>query len=98
MNIALTPGQASAVAELRVLSRARARRISAAGIRPTCHALLIGSSGAGKSFVARELARLNSASFFQLSCGSWLLDGHDREHSTLRALARWISPSKCGSL
>lgn len=92
----LHPGQKQAISFLENLMQARFEGIQAGGIRIQGHGFVMGSSGSGKSFLARELAHRSNADLHQLTIGSWLLIGDDRPHATLNLIARWIRSLKPG--
>lgn len=90
----LHPAQEKAMQALQDLMKARFSGAKAAGIKPHCHGLILGSSGSGKSFLARELAKRSQTAFKGVTVGSWLLVGNDRPHATLTDIGRWINGLK----
>lgn len=67
-----------------------------AGISPRFHPLIVGPSGAGKTFLIRELARVNARPFFQLDIGSWNLSGISGHVSSETRLANFVREAEKG--
>jgi len=58
-------------------------------IRPRFHRLLIGQSGSGKTYVAREVAKELGWRCLNLNCASWTVIG-GKETPTWEAIAEWL--------
>lgn len=86
----LTASQAQALEQLNWLYRAKNNNLAAGGITPKMHALLVGSSGSGKSFVANAFARKQNFEIFSISLASYLVQGSRGEIPTIRRIADWL--------
>jgi ATPase family protein associated with various cellular activities (AAA) len=86
----LTRSQQAAATKLQLLYKAKRSGLSAGGITPSLHPLLIGSSGSGKSFLVRSLAKRLKIPLFETTMSSWLPQGGRAQVPTGRQLARFL--------
>jgi hypothetical protein len=86
----LTRSQKAAETQLTLLYQAKRAGLTAGGITPSLHPLLIGSSGSGKSFLVRSLAKRLKIPLFETTMSSWLPQGGRAQVPTGRLLARFL--------
>jgi hypothetical protein len=91
----LTRSQQAAATKLEILYKAKRSGLTAGGITPSLHPLLIGSSGSGKSFLARALAKRLKIPFFETTMSSWLPQGGRAQVPTALKLARFLQDQGC---
>lgn len=86
----LLTGQRAAFDDLRGMLRARRQGLSAGGIRPRLHALVLGPSGAGKTHAIRSFARAEKLPIFEQSAASWLPLGGRSDTPTAKKIAQFV--------
>jgi|SRR6202521_68776 len=91
----LTRSQQEAAARLELLYQAKRSGLTAGGITPSLHPLLIGSSGSGKSFLVRSLAKRLKIPLFETTMSSWLPQGGRAQLPTALKLARFLQGQGC---
>jgi len=93
----LSSSQLSALNKLsRAIRIARGFK-SIAGIKPRANIFLVGLSGAGKGFVIREAAAVESLPVFSLTLPSWIVTGA-RCEPTISLLTSWLQANPEGGL
>jgi hypothetical protein len=91
----LTRSQQAAATKLELLYQAKRSGLTAGGITPSLHPLLIGSSGSGKSFLVRALAKRLKIPLFETTMSSWLPQGGRAQVPTALKLARFLQDQGC---
>ena len=92
----LSRSQTEVLATMRtMLAVFRSGSPSLAGITPRFHPLLVGPTGAGKTFLAGELARRAGLPLINLNVGSWVVSGGHRP-TTPQLLARFVDENESG--
>ncbi|MEY2493809.1 MAG: hypothetical protein QOJ45_301 [Verrucomicrobiota bacterium] len=86
----LTRSQQAASTKLELLYQAKRSGLVAGGITPSLHPLVIGSSGSGKSFLVRSLAKRLKIPLFESTMSSWLPQGGRSQVPTALKLARFL--------
>jgi len=89
-------GQVAAFDALRLMLRARRERLTAGGIKPRLHGLVIGPSGSGKTHVVRAVAESENLPIFEQSAGSWMPQGSKAETSSARRIAQFVTANDTG--
>jgi len=92
----LLSGQVAAFDSLRLMLRARRERLTAGGIKPRLHGLVIGPSGSGKTHVVRAVAESENLPLFEQSAGSWMPQGAKAEISSARRIAQFVTANDTG--
>ena len=92
----LLSGQVAAFDALRLMLRARRERLTAGGIKPRLHGLVIGPSGSGKTHVVRAVAECENLPIFEQSAGSWMPQGAKAELSSARRIAQFVEANETG--
>lgn len=89
----LSPQQKAALQQLLPIARiATSGAVAGLPVRPRSHTLLIGPSGSGKSFIARELASKLSLPLLLINVSSWVVLSAKNEPwtaSTICGLIHW---------
>jgi ATPase family associated with various cellular activities (AAA) len=65
---------------------------------PRCHALLIGPSGSGKSYLAKEIARSIGLPCLTINVATWILTASRNEPSTWTQIVGWLSSLTSGGV
>lgn len=86
----LLSGQQNAFDQLGLMLRARREKLTAAGMTPRLHGLLLGPSGSGKTHVVRCFARAMSLPIFEQSAASWLPQGAKTDLVSAKKLAQFV--------
>lgn len=86
----LTRSQNAAATRLELLYQAKRSGLTAGGITPSLHPLLIGSSGSGKSFLVRSVAKRLKIPLFETTMSSWLPQGGRAQVPTALKLSRFL--------
>lgn len=92
----LTIGQEQALARLAHAWEVRQAAPVLAGVRPRAHPLIVGPSGAGKTFLACELARRLKLPLLAVTAGGWVVHGAREPRYTLTAIAEFVEDNPCG--
>lgn len=92
----LLSGQQAAFNQLLLMLQARREGLSAAGVSPRLHSLILGPSGSGKTHVVRCFAAGMGLPIYEQSAGSWLPLGARVEESTARKLAQFVQTNDEG--
>lgn len=86
----LLSGQKQAFAQLGLMYRARREKLTAAGMTPRLHGLLLGPSGSGKTHVVRSFASAMNLPIYEQSAASWLPQGSKAEIVSAKKLSRFV--------
>ena len=92
----LLSGQQAAFDQLRLMLDARREGLTAGGIKPRLHGLVIGPSGSGKTHVVRAVAECEHLPLFEQSAGSWMPQGSKAEISSPRRIAEFVKANEKG--
>ena len=96
IRMSLLSGQVAAFDALRLMLRARNERLTAGGIKPRLHGLVIGPSGSGKTHVVRAVAESKNLPIYEQSAGSWMPQGSKSELSSARRIAQFVEANETG--
>jgi hypothetical protein len=88
--------QRAAFDELRLLILAKRSGLKAGGIAPSFHALLLGPSGSGKSYVVQAVAQIEAMGFYEINVSSWMPSGSRAQKSTPERLAAFVDSNARG--
>lgn len=86
----LLSGQKDAFRQLELMLRARRTKLTAAGMTPRLHGLILGPSGSGKTHVVRCFAKAMSLPLYEQSAASWLPQGAKAEVVSAKKIARFV--------
>jgi hypothetical protein len=90
-QIILSPQQEAALQQLLPIARiATSGAVAGLPVRPRSHTLLIGPSGSGKSFMARELARRLNLPLLLINVSSWVVLSAKNEPWTASTICDWL--------
>jgi hypothetical protein len=90
-NNILSPQQEAALQQLQPIARiATSGAVADLPVRPRAHTLLIGSSGSGKSFMARELGRRLNLPVLLINVSSWVILSAKNEPWTASTICEWL--------
>lgn len=92
----LLSGQQAAFDALLLMLKAKREGLSAGGIKPRLHGLIIGPSGSGKTHVVRAVAEAERLPLFEQSAASWQPQGSRTEISTPRKIAEFVNANNGG--
>jgi hypothetical protein len=96
IRTSLLSGQVAAFDGLRLMLKARRERLTAGGIKPRLHGLVIGPSGSGKTHVVRAVAECENLPIYEQSAGSWMPQGAKAELSSARRIAQFVEANETG--
>jgi ATPase family associated with various cellular activities (AAA) len=65
---------------------------------PRCHTLLIGPSGSGKSYLAKEIAKSIGLPCLTINVATWILTASRNEPSTWTQIVEWLTSLTCGGV
>lgn len=92
----LLSGQQAAFDALRLMLKAREEGLSAGGIKPRLHGLIIGPSGSGKTHVVRSVAEAENLPLFEQSAASWMPQGSKTEKCSVQKIAEFVGANDKG--
>ena len=92
----LLSGQRAAFDALRLMLQARKEGLSAGGIKPRLHGLIIGPSGSGKTHLVRAVAEVEKLPLFEQSAASWMPQGARTEKCSVQKIADFIGANDKG--
>ena len=92
----LLSGQRAAFDALRLMLKARKEGLSAGGIKPRLHGLIIGPSGSGKTHVVRAVAESENLPLFEQSAASWMPQGARAEKCSVQKIAEFVGANDKG--
>ena len=96
IRASLLSGQVAAFDGLRLMLKARRERLTAGGIKPRLHGLVIGPSGSGKTHVVRAVAECENLPIYEQSAGSWMPQGSKSELNSARRIAQFVDANETG--
>jgi hypothetical protein len=92
----LLSGQQAAFDAILLMLKAKREGLSAGGIKPRLHGLIIGPSGSGKTHMVRSVAEAERLPLFEQSAASWQPQGSRTEISTPRKIAEFVNANDEG--
>jgi hypothetical protein len=92
----LLSGQQAAFDQLKLMLDARREGLTAGGIKPRLHGLVIGPSGSGKTHVVRAVAECENLPLFEQSAASWMPMGSRSEKSSAQKIADFVKANEKG--